>query len=111
MPGSGSLWVGALHLCTRGLAPRLLRSGPLGAALLAGLLLASSTGWAAPDRFDVVVIDAGHGGHDEGATGPSGLAEKDLVLDIARRLSKRLGEEGVRVVLTRNEDRFLSLEE
>jgi N-acetylmuramoyl-L-alanine amidase len=63
------------------------------------------------DRFDVVVLDAGHGGHDEGATGPSGLQEKDLVLDVARRLAERLRSRGVRVVLTRDADRFLSLEE
>jgi len=64
-----------------------------------------------PDRFDVVVLDAGHGGHDEGATGPSGLREKDVVLDVTRRLEKRLERAGVRVILTRSEDRFLSLEE
>lgn len=63
------------------------------------------------DRFDVVVIDAGHGGHDDGAKGASGLLEKDLVLDVARRLSKRLEKRGIRVVLTRTGDRFLSLEE
>lgn len=63
------------------------------------------------DRFDVVVLDAGHGGHDEGATGPSGLREKDLVLDVTQRLAKRLERAGVRVILTRDEDRFLSLEE
>lgn len=63
------------------------------------------------DRFDVVVIDAGHGGHDEGALGRSGLREKDLVLDVARRLAKRLRARGVDVVLTRDRDQFLSLEE
>ena len=65
----------------------------------------------ATDRFDVVVLDAGHGGHDEGATGPSGLHEKDLVLDVARRLAHRLRARGLRVVLTREDDRFLSLEQ
>ena len=63
------------------------------------------------DRFVVVVLDAGHGGHDEGASGPSGLREKDLVLDVTRRLKRRLERRGVRVVLTRDGDRFLSLEE
>ena len=62
-------------------------------------------------RFDVVVLDAGHGGHDEGATGPSGLHEKDLVLDVTKRLARRLRREGLRVVLTRSSDEFLSLEE
>lgn len=65
----------------------------------------------ATDRFDVVVLDAGHGGHDEGATGPSGLHEKDLVLDVAGRLAHRLRARGLRVVLTREDDRFLSLEQ
>lgn len=80
----------------------------------AGPLRAQEAGGPRPeavDRFDVVVLDAGHGGHDEGATGPSGLREKDLVLDITRRLKRRLERRGVRVVLTRDEDRFLSLEE
>jgi len=49
----------------------------------------SAQGGAGPNRFDVVVLDAGHGGHDEGATGPSGLREKDLVLDVTRQLAKR----------------------
>ena len=66
---------------------------------------------SALDRFDVVVLDAGHGGHDEGAIGPSGLREKDLVLDVTRRLARRLVERGLHVVLTRRDDRFLSLEE
>jgi len=63
------------------------------------------------DPFDTVVLDAGHGGHDEGATGPTGLHEKDVVLDITRRLAKRLEGRGIKVILTRSKDRFLSLEE
>ena len=59
-----------------------------------------------------VVIDAGHGGHDEGTRGPTGLLEKDLVLDVALRLGalieRRLGAE---VVYTRSEDVFVPLEE
>ena len=79
--------------------------------LVAVLPLAAVEAREEPDRFDVVVLDAGHGGHDEGATGPSGLREKDLVLDVTRRLKKRLERRGVEVILTRQEDRFLSLEE
>jgi len=63
------------------------------------------------DRFDVVVLDAGHGGEDEGAIGPSGLREKDLVLDVTRRVARKLVERGLHVVLTRRDDRYLSLEE
>lgn len=58
-----------------------------------------------------VVIDAGHGGHDVGTQGPTGLLEKDLVLDIAKRLATlvetRMGSE---VVLTRPDDQFVPLE-
>lgn len=59
-----------------------------------------------------VVIDAGHGGHDEGTRGPTGLLEKDLVLDVAQRLGtlveQRLGAE---VIYTRSSDVFVPLEE
>jgi N-acetylmuramoyl-L-alanine amidase len=64
-----------------------------------------------PDRFDTVVIDAGHGGEDQGARGAGGLLEKDLVLDVARRLGEALRARGLRVVATRDGDRFVSLEE
>lgn len=57
-----------------------------------------------------LVLDAGHGGHDPGAVGPTGLTEKGLVLDVTRRVAK-LAEErlGVRVLLTRDADQFVSL--
>ena len=60
-----------------------------------------------------IVIDAGHGGHDGGAPGyHRGVREKDVVLSIARRLAKRIRRElGCEVVMTRDSDRFLSLEE
>ena len=66
-------------------------------------------GCGGPDRStDLVVIDAGHGGHDSGAYS-GGKKEKDLVLKIARKLYKELRSEGYRVALTRNTDRFLKL--
>jgi N-acetylmuramoyl-L-alanine amidase len=59
-----------------------------------------------------VVIDPGHGGHDVGTHGPSGLYEKDVVLDVAKRLGAlvedRLGSE---VIYTRDDDTFIPLEE
>lgn len=58
-----------------------------------------------------VVIDAGHGGKDPGAIGPGRLMEKDVVLDIARRAKEILQGKGYEVVLTRDSDRFLTLEE
>ena len=55
----------------------------------------------------LVVIDAGHGGHDPGASG-QGLVEKNLVLMLARALRDELEEQGeVRVALTRDDDRYL----
>ncbi|MFA5338566.1 MAG: N-acetylmuramoyl-L-alanine amidase [Candidatus Omnitrophota bacterium] len=57
-----------------------------------------------------VVIDAGHGGNDPGAVGRTGLKEKDLVLDVARRVKEQLNENGVDVVMTRDRDRFIPLE-
>jgi N-acetylmuramoyl-L-alanine amidase len=59
----------------------------------------------------LVVIDAGHGGHDPGASG-EGFKEKTLALGLARALRDRLLEQGgIRVALTRDEDKFLVLEE
>jgi N-acetylmuramoyl-L-alanine amidase len=56
------------------------------------------------------VLDPGHGGHDPGAIGPGGLQEKDFTLDLARRVAGLLQEDlGVRVVLTRAQDRFVAL--
>lgn len=58
----------------------------------------------------IVVIDPGHGGDDPGAVAKSGLLEKDVVLDIARRVKERLdGTEGISALLTRENDRFLPL--
>ena len=59
-----------------------------------------------------IVIDPGHGGHDTGTVGPTGLTEKDLVLDVGLRLAKLLEQEtGSEVVMTRRDDTFVPLEE
>ncbi len=59
-----------------------------------------------------IVIDPGHGGSDTGTVGRNGLMEKDLVLDVARELKKALEDRiGAVVVMTREGDRFVSLEE
>jgi len=74
---------------------------------LTALLLIAGCG--GPDRSaELIVIDAGHGGHDSGAFS-SGKKEKDLVLEITKKLYKELRSEGYRVYLTRNTDRFLKL--
>ncbi len=59
-----------------------------------------------------IVVDAGHGGKDPGAVGPSGTYEKDVTLALAKELAKRLEKEfGCEVILTRDRDVFLPLEE
>jgi N-acetylmuramoyl-L-alanine amidase len=58
-----------------------------------------------------IVVDAGHGGHDPGALGPTRVREKDVTLAIARRLARKLRAQGFEVVLTRSSDRYLALEE
>lgn len=59
-----------------------------------------------------IVVDAGHGGKDPGAIGPGGVKEKDVTLEMARKVAGRLKAElGCEVVLTRDRDVFLPLEE
>lgn len=60
-----------------------------------------------------IVIDAGHGGHDTGTIGPTGLMEKDLCLDVALRLGKIIHQRlpGADVLYTRSDDTFIPLEE
>jgi N-acetylmuramoyl-L-alanine amidase len=87
----------------------------LGVAALAAALPAliwAPGAWAgeAVERFDVVAVDAGHGGDDLGAVAAGGMLEKSLVLELARGLAARLRREGLRVVLTREDDRFVPLE-
>jgi len=56
-----------------------------------------------------IIIDPGHGGKDPGAIGRSGLREKDVVLDIARRVRDELNGNGIDVIMTRDRDEFISL--
>ena len=58
-----------------------------------------------------VVVDAGHGGHDTGAVGPTGVREKEVTLALAHRLRRSLAAKGFEVVLTRADDRYIPLEE
>jgi N-acetylmuramoyl-L-alanine amidase len=60
-------------------------------------------------KIKKIIIDAGHGRTDPGAIGRTGLREKDVTLDIAKRLSKLLIADGVNVVMTRSTDRFIPL--
>ena len=63
-------------------------------------------------EFKTIVIDAGHGGKDPGAVGYRGTKEKDIALDVAKRLEKKLSKNmNVKIIMTRDEDVFLRLGE
>ena len=63
-------------------------------------------------KINRVVIDAGHGGHDDGTIGPHGVLEKDVVLDVALRLAALVQSRmGAEVILTRSDDTFIPLHE
>lgn len=59
----------------------------------------------------VIVVDAGHGGWDNGATGVTGLKEKEVNLDVALRVKEKLEALGATVIMTRSDDTFISLSE
>lgn len=64
-----------------------------------------------PGGFSTVVIDAGHGGRDNGARSRSGLMEKTVALDTARRLRPLLQRAGFRTVMVRSDDTFVELDD
>lgn len=68
---------------------------------------ASPTAVAVAPKYTKVIIDAGHGGEDGGASSQAGLVEKEVNLDIAQRLSDMLRMSGVEVIMTRDDDRLL----
>ena len=68
--------------------------------------------FTAPAVLNTVVIDPGHGGDDTGTTGPNGVLEKDVTLQVATRLRRAIESLlGLRVVMTRNGDRMIRLDE
>jgi N-acetylmuramoyl-L-alanine amidase len=84
-----------------------------------GLLVACATGRGPTEAgpkdtsksFNTVVVDAGHGGKDNGAYRKFGGAEKIATLDVASRLSRKLRESDFKIVMTRSTDVFIPLEE
>jgi N-acetylmuramoyl-L-alanine amidase len=58
-----------------------------------------------------IAVDPGHGGNDPGAQGPTGVREKDVTLAVAHKLAPILARQGLLVTLTRDEDRYVTLEE
>jgi N-acetylmuramoyl-L-alanine amidase len=85
-----------------------LRSLPLVSVLLLLCLPSSSRAAERPAR---IVVDPGHGGDQEGATSPTGLLEKDVSLQVAKRVRDHLEEIGAQVLMTREEDQSLPLPE
>ena len=61
-------------------------------------------------KYNKIVLDAGHGGKDPGAIGRTGLYEKTVVLDITKRLKGLLESKGITVIMTRDQDEYISLE-
>ena len=81
--------------------------GLLGAIILSSLLIVSWCGKTVSTvglNRQVIVVDAGHGGMDGGGVGVDGILEKDLNLQIAKKLENLLTEKGYSVVMTRTED-------
>jgi len=68
--------------------------------------------WPRPPRkVTRIVLDPGHGGKDPGAVSPGGTEEKRIVIDVARRLKKKLEAQGFEVLLTRDSDQYVPLSE
>ncbi len=92
-------------------AVRVLASA-LAAVAAAALSSCQSTGGnygPGAGFFNTVIVDAGHGGHDEGAHACSGAHEKSLALDTSRRLASVLRSNGMRVIENRTGDYFVTL--
>jgi len=89
----------------------------LGVALLASLAACSTTTQTGPaaknttKTFKTVVVDAGHGGKDNGAYRNYGGSEKVATLDVAKRLDRKLRESQLKTVMTRSDDTFISLDQ
>jgi N-acetylmuramoyl-L-alanine amidase len=82
----------------------------LAALFLGGCKTVSEVQRNTARTFSTVVVDAGHGGKDSGAYRRFGPPEKSATLDVAQRLSKKLQESQLRVVMTRSDDTFIPLD-
>ena len=95
------------------LAPAETASAANASAAASRALAARVDVKAAQGPIKRIVIDPGHGGHDTGTISASGMREKDLVLDVGRRLKAYIKRNypDVEVIMTRDSDRFVALEE
>ena len=75
------------------------------------ITISTSGGSSGSGKIKKIVIDPGHGGSDPGAIGPTGLKEKDVVLNVSLKLRDILKDKGLSVVMTRTTDIYLTLEE
>ncbi len=114
LPATGSAstappFAASAPISAQGAAP-VASAAKGGAALPPIPILPSVAGQAKIDRLVVIALDPGHGGEDPGATGPSGLHEKDVVLAIALQLRDRINANpSMRAMLTRDADFFVPL--
>jgi N-acetylmuramoyl-L-alanine amidase len=107
-------WLFKLLFLCRSCVSYLALGGSLAALGWFSLKLEAVPGVQIPrselERAPLVIVDAGHGGHDGGAVA-GGVIEKDLSLILAGQLQDQLKKAGIRVRMTRDKDRFLELEE
>lgn len=110
-----------IHMMTKNKTPRKFSALYLVTLPVLGMLLFAFSDQPVPalsnhtptskDDQTVIMVDAGHGGHDTGAHGNGELSEKEFVLSIAKKIQQAGEEKGIKVTLTRLGDEALTLEE
>jgi len=88
------------------------RNGRKRAPLASGKTIRPRVKGVSPTGIPKIVLDPGHGGRDPGAIGSRGILEKDIVLSLAKKLARKLRKElAVKVILTRQDDSYVPLED
>ena len=88
------------------------RNGKKRAPLARGKTIRPKVKGVSPAGVPKIVLDPGHGGRDPGAVGSRGILEKDIVLSLAKKLARKLRKElAVKVILTRQDDSYVPLED